>query len=163
MKIQYTWSEDSFWSGRDAQVAGEALEEIRRKSGGDLTADAVIKASKAKSAPLHDFFEWDDVKAADHFRKEQARGVIASVRIVSTDERPVRAYFNVKTANGRSYQTRETVASMDDLRQQIVQEAADLLSRARERLEDVNGLRKAKKLVGEAHKAVTAHVKQRAA
>jgi len=66
------------------------LAELEAKGKGTLTPDAVIADARKSSSPLHACFEWDDGKAAQAWRIEQARGLIRSVRVViTTDESSV--------------------------------------------------------------------------
>jgi len=48
---------------------------------GTLMPEAVISDAKKKTSPLHDYFTWDDGRAAHLWRIEQARRLIRSVRI----------------------------------------------------------------------------------
>lgn len=64
----------------NAQAVGEALEQIRQDAGG-LTAASVVMLSKPKDAPLHNYFDWNDKRAADQFRQHQARHLMASVTV----------------------------------------------------------------------------------
>ena len=70
--IQYVFREDSPLpikgaKDADAQVIGEALEEIRLKAGGELTPGAVVEAARTKRSALHKHFEWNDAVAAEAF------------------------------------------------------------------------------------------------
>lgn len=62
-----------------------ALKALERA--GKLTAEDVVSAARDPESPLHAFFEWDDARAADAWRLEQARTLIRSVQIrVSVEE-----------------------------------------------------------------------------
>jgi hypothetical protein len=54
---------------------------------GIITADAVLEDAKNEESPLHKYFEWDDSKAATMFRKDQARELIRSVRLVLVEDK----------------------------------------------------------------------------
>lgn len=45
-----------------------------------LTPALVVKAARNPKSPLHSAFEWDDSKAGEMYRLEQARSLIANVR-----------------------------------------------------------------------------------
>ena len=66
----------------DAETAGKELERIKKKRG--LTAEAVVDESRDPKARLHKEFEWNDVVAAEKFRVEQARHMIADI-VVEAD------------------------------------------------------------------------------
>jgi hypothetical protein len=53
-----------------------------RAASGALTPDAVVDAARDPSHALHDYFNWDDVEAADAWRRHQARHLIARVKIL---------------------------------------------------------------------------------
>ena len=53
-----------------------ALEDIAAKNAGILRAQDVVKAARSPKSVLHSQFEWDNDKAADEWRMQQARGLI---------------------------------------------------------------------------------------
>lgn len=124
MGMIYQWARTV--PGIDAQVAGEELERIRTRHNGRLEADMVVEASKKPTAPLHAAFEWDDKKAAQGFRLDQARYIIRSVT-VQIDEQaesdPVRAFVSVVRDDDRSYTSTAHALSDPELRQQVLQKA----------------------------------------
>lgn len=46
-----------------------------------LTPQLVVDYARPVDSPLHDRFEWDDAKAGEAYRKQQARTLIKSVTI----------------------------------------------------------------------------------
>lgn len=73
---------------RDAIAA--RLEKISGLNGGRLTPDAVLKDAQSFKSPLHDQFEWDDSKAGQQWRLQQARELIRSVKVeIQTETRVV--------------------------------------------------------------------------
>jgi hypothetical protein len=99
VSMVYEWKRGSRLSV-DAQAVGEELERIECKD-----ASSVVKAARKSKGALHDCFEWDDTKAGEEYRKEQARLVLRM--IVTTIEREVggevesvqiRAYESVRFA-----------------------------------------------------------------
>ena len=48
---------------------------------GELTATAVVEAARDPESVLHGHFEWDDTKAAEAHRLDQARSLIRSVTV----------------------------------------------------------------------------------
>lgn len=77
-------------------IAGQVLAEIRQRCGG-ITPALVVEASRDPSAPLHDFFDWDDSSAGEKWREHQAAYLI---RAVVTDDvpganEPVRAFIHI--------------------------------------------------------------------
>jgi hypothetical protein len=64
------------------EKALRCLESIRAKNGGIITADAVLEDAKRKRSPIHNEFEWDDSIAAHEHRREAARTMTRSLRVV---------------------------------------------------------------------------------
>lgn len=80
----------------NANIAGAVCEELEQTVG--LTAQTLLDASRPDDAPLHGEFEWDDEKAAEAYRRTQARYIIRSLCVDAEVEgriEPVRAYFMV--------------------------------------------------------------------
>jgi hypothetical protein len=48
---------------------------------GRLTPEQVVRDAKSLTSPLHDYFQWDDTKAALAWRTQQARVLIRSVAL----------------------------------------------------------------------------------
>lgn len=71
------------------KAANARLAELEIKGGGNLTHEMVLADAQDPSSPLHDYFEWDDTKAAQAWRIEQARLLVRSVRVVINTERQV--------------------------------------------------------------------------
>lgn len=69
----------------DAQTVGQMLEDMSSK-GIEVTPASVLDASRDESSPTHCEFEWDNDAAAEKYRLEQARQLIAHVRIIRDDE-----------------------------------------------------------------------------
>jgi len=101
-KVVYEWrnrtAAHGYGAGLGAQVAGEEMERIRSKHGVLSKTTVVIEASN-KNNPLHNFFEWNNEKAAEKHRLSQAGGLIRELRVRVTTEdkeqKSVRAYVQV--------------------------------------------------------------------
>ena len=82
---------------------------------GRLTPAVVVDEARPKRHPLHRFFEWDDKVAGEEYRKEQARDLIRSVKIVRVREDATisraRAYLSVKDTEGFAYRPTDEVLS----------------------------------------------------
>lgn len=122
----------------DARTVGAELQEIARRVGrqvGDgvpddvaLTADDVVQAATDPASPLHGLFEWDDSVAADHFRRQQARTILYSIRIESAERggpRSVVAYVSVKVDGGATpvYVPTSLATHNDAVRRQVLADA----------------------------------------
>jgi hypothetical protein len=93
------------------------LERIAGLDDGSLTASSVLDASRPKDAPLHPVFEWDNKKAAENYRLQQANTVIRCVTIKhdSGENVPVWQHVpsEVKSDAGRYLPTPVVIARPD--------------------------------------------------
>lgn len=93
----YKFINPSLWKGVTVDAAVEELDRIRNKNG-ILKPEMVVEESRDENAILHKCFQWDDTKAADLWRKEQARKLITNITCIvvnETVECRIRAYVNV--------------------------------------------------------------------
>lgn len=112
-----------------ADVAGAELERIRAANEGVLRPADVVAESEPAEAPLHPAFEWDDERAADLYRQDQARQVIRSLRVVRAGEEaadPQPVYLHVAPADdprGQQYLPTAEVMADEELRSRALAEA----------------------------------------
>ena len=66
---------------REKKIEAE-LERIRRKNGGILTSERVVREAKDKKSVLHSEFEWNDSVAGHLHRLEQAGALIRCFKTV---------------------------------------------------------------------------------
>lgn len=100
------------WKGRkysvSANVVGKEVEKIEREQG-QVTAKSFVEAARPEDSPLHKLLEWDNTKAAESWRIQQASTIICCLSVVRTDTpepTTVRAYMNV--ADNADNPTRRT-------------------------------------------------------
>ena len=90
---------------------------------GQLTPRLVVDIARPPKHPLHPRFEWNDAVAGEAWRREQARDLIQSVRIVyregqgNQDPRSVRAYHSVAMPTGHAFYSVEDIANDPLLRE----------------------------------------------
>lgn len=94
----YEWKTASYIKV-DANVAGKQCEELEKTVG--LTAKNLLDANRDENAPLHNEFEWNDGIAAEKYRENQARHIIACLCVraeTTTGEQsePVRAFLKIE-------------------------------------------------------------------
>lgn len=127
--MQYTFKKGARVRGLDPNKTGAELEKIRSNNQGLLQAGDVVNAARSKRSPLHDYFEWDDSLAAEEHRKEQARQLIRSVKVVyqtdRNDIKQVPLYINLEATedNKRAYYNVVDVMSHSSLRAQAKKKA----------------------------------------
>lgn len=99
--MKYVWKR--VIAGIPAQVAGEEIEAIVSEKGGHITPADVVCRAMPKDSPLHGAFEWDNDRAAEQYRIEQAQYLLRQIVIVHSqdDDEPimVRAFVSVEDEN----------------------------------------------------------------
>lgn len=134
---------------KQAQTYGEHLEKLTVKNDNQLEPAIVVKDAKRKRSPLHDYFEWDDSKAAHAHRLERARHLIRSVEVVikrEGKEYQTRAFHSViikrNSHTERAYAEVERVMSEPELREQVIGKALQELESWRRRYGELRELGK---------------------
>ncbi len=92
-----------------------------------LTAENLLERARDKSNPLHDFFEWNNSKAGEKWRLQQARFIINEVKIY-VEDKEMFGFENVsvKTEDGttkRVYKPMVEIISNESYRKQIIMRA----------------------------------------
>lgn len=78
-KAWYEAARGRAFSQKDANVIGPELAKIAKTGG--LVPAAVVDHARDAASPLHRYFEWDDERAGEKWREQQAREMIQSVVI----------------------------------------------------------------------------------
>lgn len=137
--MTYKWAPGSRLTEKKApaQVVGDTLNQLQQENGGRLTARMVVEAARPMESPIHALLEWDDLRAAELHRENEARHIIAAVRVVQKANDPkqadtlIHAYVNLTEKVGedeqRAYVPMARVFDDADLlAQAIAKAAADL-------------------------------------
>lgn len=139
--VQYVWRGNSgAGDGPTAQAVGERLALIERKKG-TLQAKHVLDDARSSKSPLHRYFEWDDGKAAEAYRLNQARHLIQIVHVKTVGNRdlqkPARAFVSLRpdAENDRQYENIVSVMSDDMKRVRLLKMAKEELADWRNRYE----------------------------
>ena len=74
---QYKARASSHINDKEAQIIGRWLETMPL-----ITRQAVLNDARNTKSPLHPFIEWDNRKAAESWRLEQAQHLINAIRVV---------------------------------------------------------------------------------
>lgn len=126
----------------DAQTAGERLDELKARHG-HLTPELVLADAADPTSPLHGHFEWDNDRAANQHRINQAYELLRAIVVLDVTEvhEPIRAFvaiINPDTASEtrrREYRTTEDVLADPILRRQfldgVIREGEAWMDRAR--------------------------------
>jgi hypothetical protein len=109
--------------GVSPQVAGEQIELMRIKAG-FVTPEMLVKKAKAKSSPLHGCFTWDDKKAGELRRLDEARFLLRMVTVeIETDDEPVTTRAFVSVSDDPVYTTIASAMSDSDMRESLLNQA----------------------------------------
>jgi hypothetical protein len=119
-----------------ADVVYRECENLRRR--GQLTPRNFVRLATPPDHPLHAALEWDDAVAGQRYRENQARNLIRSISVVTSNDKPRRVYIHVPAAKGEGiYDHGDVIAQHIDMFAAAQEEAVrDLLS-AQERLNDL--------------------------
>ena len=80
----------------DAATIFEAVE--ASKEDGNISLERLVEQAKPKDAPLHKEFTWNDSKAAEKWRLNEARYLVKAIEIVHENTPPTRAWEAVTVA-----------------------------------------------------------------
>lgn len=113
-----------------------AIVKIHEEKG--LTPETLLEEAKKRENPLHDLFEWNNDKAAEQWRLQQARVLINEIKI-KVGNSIMYAYENVNVKiNGTSEKQYKLITEiMDDkqYREQVIKDALQHLSYWRSKYE----------------------------
>ena len=122
----YEWSKGAV-TRTEAQVVGEELERLRIKYNGALIPEHIVREAAQEQSPLHDEFEWDDSKAANRYRVEQARymirHIVAKPIVEDAPAKPMRAFVSVAKEGSNHFTSMAVAMSDQELREQLLRRA----------------------------------------
>ena len=128
--MKYIWKRQQI-STVPAQIVGEELERLEKENEGALIPATIVRESKPVKAILHNCFEWDNKKAADGYRENQARELLRKIVVVYENDKGkqdnIRAFVRIQNDDGESYYTCTTrllddPELQDNVLQQIFEE-----------------------------------------
>ena len=105
----YKWKEGSCFKADAGQCKAE-IDQLPEK-----TRENIVKYARSQETELHKCFEWDDAKAAEQHRLDQAGEVLRSIVFVSVyqdEEVTIRAFERGNTENNAAY--RNVMEALDD-------------------------------------------------
>ena len=114
------------------------------KKNGSLTEELVVEESKKKRSPLHSMFLWDKPEEAAHLgRLELARRLIISVKVTEFEAEKLNLSVRMRKYHGTGdgYASVFRVASEDDVRKSVLQEALRQLRGLQEKYRHLQELR----------------------
>ncbi len=88
------------FSRNKVQAYGEEIERIKAKHGIKmLKSQTIVDEARDENSPIHEYFEWDDSKASELYRRQQAVNLINRIVVVEIkdgEEKEVPFLVNVK-------------------------------------------------------------------
>lgn len=97
---------------------------------GVLTCEAVLEAARPKNSPLHDYFTWEDSRAAERYRLIEAGRLIATVKIEYAPKKAAQVVYTsafipagTSSEGKRQYYPVEEVTQNDFLREKALADA----------------------------------------
>lgn len=141
---------DARSTGTDAVQA--ELEAIAAQCGGVLPARAVVDFARNPDTALHQRFTWDDGEAAEKWRLQEARHIIASVKIEPRPDVTVRAWCSLpddRIGDEPVYRPVVKVLSNADLRAQLLKSVVDELGRFKAKHKNLSELASVWKAIDE--------------
>lgn len=129
MSNTYRWKPNvpSMWTKLDPQAIGAEVERLEREHQHKLTPEEIVRAATDQTSVLHPAFEWDDVRAAERFRIDQARQLISLIDVViikpDQTEGQIRAFVSVTSDEGRGYVSTVHALADEGLRKQVIHRA----------------------------------------
>ena len=114
-----------------------ALEALAAGNNGKVNPRDVLVAARNETSVLHKAFTWDDSKAGERYRLQEARALLQRyrIRIVEGDKTTVRAFVSLTDERGKNggYRPLIQVLSMEERREQMLADALAELSRFEEK------------------------------
>lgn len=119
-KNQYSWG-DGWKPKMDANIVGGVVEKIEAEHG-EVTKELLLEESRPEDSITHSLFEWDNNKAAEKYRLDQAKHTINALRVVwvtpENKEVPVKAFVNVSELTDKTkYRNVELALREEDSRE----------------------------------------------
>lgn len=152
----YKFVEGSRFAG-NPNVVGKFLTQIKKQTG-SLTPPVIVDAARPKKSPLHRYFEWDNSRAAERWRIQQARLLVCSVVTVSVDGEettPVRSFISLND----NYEMLEVVMSDEQMRQQAIYEVNVVIKNLKEKISSFREFADVLEALEKASQAASKHFK----
>lgn len=115
-KNKYSWG-DGWHPKMDANVVGGVVEKIESEHGA-VTKELLLEESRPEDSATHSMFEWDNDKAAEKWRLEQAKQTINALRVVyvkpDKEKVTVKAFVNVSDFSNKAVFRNVDIALRDE-------------------------------------------------
>lgn len=133
--LVYQWKLPGLYSV-PAQAAGEELARIHEKRG-CLTPAGIVDESRPEQAPLHPVFEWNDRKAAEEWRKQQAKQLVCCIVVQKENAKAepveVRAFEHVQGG----YHPVQVILREPDMKMELMRDVLRMTDSYKEKLQSL--------------------------
>lgn len=110
----------------DAQKAGEEMERIAKERN-QLTPNVIVSESRLETALLHDYFEWNDAKAAEQYRETQAQAILRNIVTINVNEKPLAEPVRAFVSIAGEYRSIDVVIETQPYKDELLKKALDEL------------------------------------
>ena len=139
----------------------QELEKVRRSNKGRLHPKHVVAAARDKASALHDKFEWDDRKAGEAYRLQQATELIRTVTFLPAgSNEPIRAYCSLSSdrLSRSGFRAVADVLTDEALKAQLLEDALNEMKAMSLRYDRIRNAGKVKQVFREIDKATAGGV-----
>lgn len=109
----YNWKMKGLAKRVNPSDAAKELQRIQNIYG-SITPEILVNEAKKRKSPLHPIFEWDDTKAAENYRLQQARILLNNIQVtIVTDNESKNISVYEVTSVKEGYKSIDTFDSDD--------------------------------------------------
>ena len=131
------------WCGFKFKADAEKCWKEIKSQGDAVTPEAIVEYARDENTELHKCFEWDDTKAAEAWRKSQARTICGSLVVVEEKEEKEPISFRILQHDSQehAYKPVTLILQNEDEYKRLVNRAKAELASFRERYKNILELR----------------------
>ena len=131
------------WCGFKFKADAEKCWNEIKSLGDAVTPEAIVEYARDENTELHKCFEWDDTKAAEAWRKSQARTICGSLVVVEEKEEKEPISFRIlqHDSQDQAYTPVTLILKNEDEYKRLVNRAKAELASFRERYKNILELR----------------------
>ena len=125
MVYKYSWENFTFPVAAD--IVGSECERLEKENG-FVSSNSLVETARDEASPIHALFEWDNEKAGEQWRLQQAKVVLSclKVEVESEDQevKKVRAFVNTNPERSKGvYMNVEDALSNYETRTAVIARA----------------------------------------
>lgn len=120
---KWRWDEGKRAPAKLAAALGATIERLRSRKG-KFEARDIVRAARPKSSPIHALFEWNNARAGERWRENQARDYVRHLVVVfDHDGEEATMPVAVSFGSGTGYVSTESAMSSTALRALLLKQA----------------------------------------